>query len=512
MSPKKNLIYFYATIALILMPNLLVIWLRYGSITKYGEPHAPREAGLNQKSYMLTLRIPEQLTMSTIHFHQFLNLVNDWNFTGVEPFAYQSTLYGLRSLHERNPYGSVPFNTLFNTTQHNSYMSDCMKRKQTPETPLLFETSQEFLHYSYRKLVLVYFAGRTDAQKTLTNGVHFKMENAIAHESNLFSDCSFAAQASGMFERIETLLSKEIELERSHPTNQKLLTLHRNLKGFKVVQSFCVKRNILMSLRDLKSFVFDHIQQNIKANDSYDHGVSIIFPSWQGRFTRPFVDSDVKNYINNCRLPFSRPFHSNYVVDLAQKYLESQLSYPGKPYLSVHIRFEKLLHYVKNYKVDKNKYLDCCMMRVNKLIDLVSSNFSIDKGNVLINWDYSPYGSVSCLNLIFKSECRDVALEHIKKLKIKPSYFDPKPLGIPPYLSLISLVEMHALNRGSALVTVGEGSYQETITESFIEQHRFQDNNIKAAENLYYGHLCIPPEQLHELSETSDLGEPCHLH
>ena len=41
--------------------------------------------GGSPKRYMLTLRIREQLTMSSIHFHQFLNLVDDWNFTGVEP-------------------------------------------------------------------------------------------------------------------------------------------------------------------------------------------------------------------------------------------------------------------------------------------------------------------------------------------------------------------------------------------------------------------------------------------
>ena len=89
--------------------------------------------------------------MSIIHFHQFLNLVNDWNFTDVEPFAYESTLYGLRSLHSNYPDRSVPFNKIFNTTMHNEYLSKCMKRKPDPLTgyPVLFEPVTEFLHHSY---------------------------------------------------------------------------------------------------------------------------------------------------------------------------------------------------------------------------------------------------------------------------------------------------------------------------------------------------------------------------
>ena len=105
------------------------------------------------KRYMLTLRIQEQLTMSSIHFHQFLNLVDDWTITGVEPFIYGSTIYGLRSLHSRDPNGSIPFGLLFNATKHNAYLSKpfCMKRQPDPEAghPVLFEPMSEFLHRSY---------------------------------------------------------------------------------------------------------------------------------------------------------------------------------------------------------------------------------------------------------------------------------------------------------------------------------------------------------------------------
>ena len=486
--------------------NRLSLTKRPGPTPTLRPASSNRSTSWAWKSYMLTLRIPEQLTMSTAHFHQFLNLVNDWNFTGVEPFAYNSepTLFGLRSLRPNN----LPFSKLFNTTMHNSFLSECMKRDHTPEAPFLFETMREFIRHSYRKLVLVHYDGHHQEREIVPKNVYEKMEFNMRKETKLYSDCSSAAQTSGLFDHVEHIFSKEVELEKStsNSTFPDSLGNHSTLTTFKVVQAFCIKRNIKMSLRDLKSFIFDHIKQDVdfEAQNMYDHGISIVFLTWQGRFTHPLVDSDVKGYINNCRIPFSRPFHSNYVVDLAQKYLESQLSYPGKPYLSVHIRLEKLMYYVLNHKLSLNEYLDCCMKRAKKLISFVRTNFSIEEGNILLNWDYSPYGSKECPI----PNCGNVANEHIKKLSIQPSYFKPERFGIARHnVGLFSLVEMHALIGGSALVTVGEGSYQYTIIQSFIEHHRHGDTNLEAVEKLHYGHLCIPPEELHELSKTDDLAQ-----
>ena len=518
MPSKKT--FFYMTVVLITILNLAVFLLVVQGVDwkfkltnvrrrlQIRLPSSNRSTSWAWKSYMLTLRIPEQLTMSTAHFHQFLNLVNDWNFTGVEPFAYNSeaTMFGLRSLRPNNV---EPLSKLYNTTMHNSFLSECMKREQTPEAPFLFETMREFIRHSYRKLVLVHYDGHHQEREIVPKNIYEKMEFNMRKETKLYSDCSSAAQTSGLFNHVEHIFSKEVELEKStsNSTFPDSLGNHSTLTTFKVVQAFCIKRNIKMSLRDLKSFIFDHIKQDVdfEAQNMYDHGISIVFLTWQGRFTHPLVDSDVKGYINNCRIPFSRPFHSNYVVDLAQKYLESQLSYPGKPFLSVHIRFEKLMIFALNHKLSLNEYLDCCMKRAKKLISFVRTNFSIEEGNILLNWDYSPYGSKEMCPI---PNCGNVAYEHLKKLNIQPSYFKPERFGMTSHnVGLISLVEMHALIGGSALVTVGEGSYQYTIIESFIEHHRHGDTNLEAVKRLHYGHLCIPPEELHELSKTDALAQ-----
>ena len=183
----------------------------------------------------------------------------------------------------------------------------------------------------------------------------------------------------GMFKYVEDLLAKEVELESL--SSDKSIPPPDQLEDFKVVQAFCIKRNIKISLRDLRDFVLSHMNRSREGNG---YEVSIIFISWQGRFTHPLADSDVKNYINNCRLQFSQPFHSEYIIKTANRYLNS-LGFHGQPFLSVHIRFEKLIVYAHKRDKSIDAYLDCCMKRLSSLMSIVTEKFNIPAGNVLLN-------------------------------------------------------------------------------------------------------------------------------
>ena len=459
----------------------------------------------NEKSYMLTMRIPEQMTMSSIHFHQFLNLVDDWNFIGVEPFAYSasSTLYGLRSLHKEDPNGSLPYSKLFNSSLQNRYMSECMKRD--PSRPPLFVPMVDFLRNSYRKLVLVYFASHA-ASQVVPYYVSKNVDAAVNGQNETFTDCTSIAKTHGMFSSIEGLLLKEEQLERSYPSMEDLPRLSDEpSQRFRVVQAFCIKRDIRISLRDLKTFVLDRVGAHRSTNGANEF--SLAFVSWQGHFTHPLVSSDVKNYINNCRIPFGRPFYSDYVINAAKKYINS-LNFHGEPFLSIHIRFEKVYEYVKSKGIPVDRYVDCCMKRLNSALFAVMKRFNISEGNALLNWDYSPLGTTVCPI----RRCREIADTSIKKVAVKPSYLDPKKFSLPDHRGLISLVEMNALHGGKALVTVGDGSYQYTIIKTFVAIHQEQlealspaaerNDSSRKAQLLQYSHLCFPGrEDIHELTD-----------
>ena len=463
---------------------------------------------LYAKSYMFPLRIPEQMTMSSIHFHQFLNLVNDWNFTGVEPFVYgtKSTLYGLRSSHMKDPKGSIPYNKLYNSTLQNNYLSECMKRQPDPVTghQILFVPIIDFLRSSYRKLVLVYFAAHAGPE-VLPSTTCNRVDREVKRQNDSFIDCSSAAKTHGMSVRVEQLLVREEGIERLYPSVDGSPPLPKRLKHFKVVQAFCIKEGIRLSLRDLKTFIFDQVGAHRSTDGRNEY--SIVFISWQGQFTRPLVESDIKNYVNNCRIPWGTPFYSDYVKNTAKRYINS-LNFHGQPYLSIHIRFEKLYETMRFNGERSRKYVDCCMKRLNSAISAVMTKFNISKGNAILNWDYSPFGSTECPIL----HCKKLANENLKKVIVKPTYVDPKRLGLPENRGLIALIEMNILYSGKVLLTVGHGSYQKTIIESFVATHQEQyisEDGISAtsasakASRLIYGHICNPDkEDVHELVDT----------
>ena len=151
-------------------------------------------------------------------------------------------------------------------------------------------------------------------------------------------------------------------------------------------------------------------------------------------------------------------------------------------------------------------YVDCCMKRLNSVISGVMTKFNISEGNVL-NWDYSPFGSTVCPI----PHCKELADENLKKLTVKPIFVNPKKLGLPANRGLIALIEMNVLYSGKVLLTVGHGSYQFTIINSFIQAHKeqymYEDEATTAsaalerAEGLHYGQICEPAKRnIHEFT------------
>ena len=456
------------------------------SASRPSRPNSDISGG--KKKYMFALRITEQLTMSSIHFQQFLNLVNDWNFTGVEPFVYRNTIFGLRSVTNTNNHDtgevSVNFGTLFNVSQHNSYLSKCMKRKPDPNTGshILFEPVVKFLRYSYRKFVVVYFSSYWNV---LPSGMWKSgLDQSIRASPDAIQECSDAAKRSGLFSEVEGLLHKEVELERSQNPD----SLPRNLESFQGVQAFCVKTDVVISLRDLRDFILNQTHKQAEK----DLEVSIIFIVWQGRFTTPLVESDVKDYINNCRLPFSQQLHSDKVIKMSNDFIES-LGFAELPYLSVHIRFEKVYLYAQSKRYPIKEYVNCCVRRLNYLLKEVRQKHNLPTNRTLLIWDYSPHGSYTCP----LKDCKTETDVYLTQIDATPSFFDSVGYDLTRNSGLISVIESEGLYKGKVLVTMGGGSYQETVTRTFIERHR-------DTENPFYGHLCIPKEKLNDIVLPTD--------
>ena len=441
----------------------------------------------NLKSYMLAMRIPEQLTMCTIHFHQFLNIVNDWNLTSVEPFIYNSDMFGLRSLV---PYASVAYNfgRLFNVSLHNDHLSQCMNRTIDPEVgkPLLFEPMAQFLNRSHRELVIIHFMWFWN---TLRNGTwRLPLEKSLENRTEpAFLDCTDESREHGLAAEVEKEFREEIRIERIQFPG----SLPEHVDDFKVVKTICIKKSVQISFRSLKDFILNNTRNHDK--------VSYIFLSFQGRWTQPLVPTDI-SYINNCRLPLSHTFHSDAIIKVSERFQQS-LGFAGQPYLSVHIRFEKLYLYTLQKHYPLEKYMNCCMTRLNYLLRKVREKYDIPINRTLLIWDYSPYGTSACP----LKNCKKETNVFMNQINATGTFLDPKKFNLPSHKGIIALVESRALYDGKALVTVGQGSYQSTIVESYIERHHNQfPNNPEVAKEFHYGHLCIAPEELHGLTLTQE--------
>ena len=76
------------TIALV---NLILASIFYSSqVNRLSIRPSNNRLSSGSKSYMLSIHYAEQLTNAASHYIEFINLVADWNLTGVEPYIHNS--------------------------------------------------------------------------------------------------------------------------------------------------------------------------------------------------------------------------------------------------------------------------------------------------------------------------------------------------------------------------------------------------------------------------------------
>ena len=113
------------TLTLVLV-NLIVATIYYSNHRLSIRPSSNRPRSSGPKSYMLSLHYAEQLTNAVSHYFEFINLVADWNLTGVEPYIYNSRLFGLRYFLPTTSFFKCSL--LLNTSSLNTEPSGCLKR------------------------------------------------------------------------------------------------------------------------------------------------------------------------------------------------------------------------------------------------------------------------------------------------------------------------------------------------------------------------------------------------
>ena len=429
-------------------------------------------SGSELKSYMLSLNYAEQLGNAVSHYVRFINLVAGWNLTGVEPYFYNSRLFGLRYI--RPTTSLFKCSLLLNTSSLNTELSSCLERANDAEkgSPILFEPLSEFLSRSQRYIVTVYF---TKHMPVFSREIHKAMDSSVNFGDKPICDCTNTARDKGMSQQVEKLLDQELVLERTSNPDW----LPQSKANFTVVQAFCVNKSTPISLVQLRDYVLSHIGHD---DDGNKLQVSILFISWQGRFTHTFTDPIT---MNKCK---TQLVYSDKVLDTANQFIHS-LDLHESSYVSVHIRFG---HVFKDRKSDPEAVYQCCMRKLNVLLSMVQQKYNITSKRTLLMKDFGHYGSDACL---YEGSFREVSIctskssELLSLLNVTLAEFDPVAFDAPVNSGFVSLVEASSLFSGRALITIGGGTYQGYLVRHFLKQHQ-DPHNPNAANKLHYHLAC----------------------
>ena len=418
--------------------------------------------------YMLALHTAEQLTMSTSHFIEFLNMVYQWNFTGVEPFVYRSRMFALRSMHQNDINGSVHYNKLMNTSFMREKLSECLQRSdkdgQNNYTTELLIPVKKFLNESERKITLVYFSKHINA---IGSHIHYSVDTKLKNLSTNDSvvDCSQISEESGLAREVERLL------------NQELLNVNLHDDKFAVVQAFCIMPSVKVSLTEIQTFVLEHIDRDVCG----DIDTSIVFVSWQGKFTRQLPDVE---QLHRCTLPTAKIPPSAEVVSATDRFLYSQ-DLQRSSYISVHIRFEKLFDHVYSQN-NPRQLLQCCMFKLDAVLRRMKEQYNLtsDSSTLLLH-DYGHYGTDVCRH-DGRWTSRDVCVDDVHNLlsvlnETEAVEFDPVKFNVPYNSGFVSRVEGLSLNGGRFLVVIGGGSYQTSIVNRFLEGNSSKRSKLDGA-------------------------------
>ena len=389
---------------------------------------------------------------------------------------HDSRLSGFQTLHP----DSIDIRQLFDMELfHKNYLKCVGGRNRS-----LLETMNSFLQNSFRKIVVVYFSAHRFG---LPRKILKSMDSSLVRLFSSHNDTPIIVTCTKLAAQSFTPAVQDIlEKEQFKFSNKRI-----PIEQFIVQEVFCVRKTILSLTR-----LMDHIANYLHTTRLK---ASVIFVSWQGRLTRTFTGIRT---MRSCVLPpFQVPFSSE-VKQYAEMFRQSNRLSPNN-YISLHIRFEKLIKFAYEERaLNESSFYNCCMKRLEQALEVLARENSIPLNHTLFLHDYSDHGSKACRynNRWTSSEvCQDKANRMMSMLSINVTEFNPSLFQLGVVNSgFVSLVEQASLLKGRVLVTVGSGTFQSALIKRFVDHH---SNRTFNATSLHY-QLCIN-EKLHQLKVDS---------
>lgn len=460
---------------------------RYSSVTKvestsrssgrdlFSQPQEGllQHSGAAHKRFIVSLNYWEQFTMATGNLLSLVCLGSKWNATIVQPYTFNSRLYGLRNFKpDDNFKRSDSAHSLDIIYDINSLNDLLLKHKL-----LELATFEAFVKNASRSITVVHYISAKETHELAVMKGETKSRIEQDFRKNSVIDCKH--HLSNYKEMIERALSTELQ---SSPQDR-----------FHIHKYWCVNMSALSTPR------------RSAAEMEFGSGDATIFiVNWRGLGKGKLVRNSAKGLhtnnriamFNGCRHHLGITWqnlvaYSPQVEQTARDFAASLGLSPAEKFVAVHIRSEKLgLREPRLPGVTTA----CFQELLRQKEKIVQEHPSL---RVVYLADYSPYSSDTC------KRCK--GSKDIKLLlwarNIQTTYFDPAHLNATVVDSgFAAAVESHFLASSSFLLLCGGGGYQNQVAARF-ERLKFKTHSTDRDKEFF--RVCAEDKEILRLINNS---------
>ena len=414
--------------------------------------------------YLLALSYEEQLSAATRSMFQLAPLAADWNAQLVEPTVVNSNLFGIRGLvpsHlERCEKDAIRLFDLYDRTRLHELLHERLSPNlnMVPLEDFILSASQNItiLHFNVHNSPARNFGLSKDEVTHISNQLKMKQ---LAGNS-IVLDCSKVPGASNLARRLE----------------KRLNAIHLKLHNGAVGSNFTVLRSLCLNQKSTY-----HSQRLLK---HISHSATIIFSTWRG------CGSGACSYLHREQELPSNPspfrfdiltenrFHPPGSISVEQFHILQHASIQRtaqlyleavgirKPFISVHIRTEKLLIDGINWR--------CCLSTLANLV----SPWKLHQ-KLLVTDSASVYGTFGCRGHgICNPNITKAIVSTLRSFNFTTNSYDPSLLNGTRNSGYVSLVEMNMLSLGYKLVLLGRGGFQLTLKSLYLSRNDHKETDI----------------------------------
>ncbi len=403
--------------------------------------------------YVLANTYRDQLTMAMVHFYQLVEIASHWNMTTVEPSitATWAGLKGLPSPEEEH----LSFPEVFNISLMHGRMDKCLALGGKVPTCSLLDflvnaTERRFISLTFVKL----------------------------RDKPAVFDCTSLPAFSTALRDIEHKLNRRIETD-ADIRRMDMFKNNEDDRMFKGVKAICVN-GWDFSILQVTSMIAATARRLNRLRVASPAAVNIIIPEW--RLIQTASKSSLYYYdptfpwrlSRGCSLanpPVSKIIH-------AADNFTSSLNL-SRPILGIHLRIERLS--LTRVKSQRPRYWEECMDTLEAAVRSLQSKYGIRPQSTVAIHDRGQYGSVASCPWPCTLVSQDIA-SLLEKLGVRVVHYEPASLGGSTGRISVSIIEKEFLSQVDYLVTVGCGSFQKSLIDSFLEKHNNTDFHVSVCD------------------------------